>query len=227
MPMIFNRPQLEAGLLAIVAGLADAVGYVAMGGVFAANMTGNTVLAGLALGDGHLDLAARRLAPLATFFLGAMVARLLLRLFHRPAVPLLLEAAILAGVGLLPIGREPALMAVALAMGLQASAITHFGGTAVSTVVVTSTLARLAEAVLDRLWPTGRALPSTATPLLLTLTWIGYLAGAIGGVLLVRFVTWPPLLVPAGLLLVVTFQLSRGGRQQKPEKPSDAPRSGL
>src|SRR5580692_1082461 len=167
MPMIFNRPQLEAGLLAIVAGLADAVGYVAMGGVFAANMTGNTVLAGLALGDGHLDLAARRLAPLATFFLGAMVARLLLRLFHRPAVPLLLEAAVLAGVGFLPIGREPALMAVALAMGLQASAITQFGGTPVSTVVVTSTLARLAEAVLDRLWPTDRAPLGVATPLLL------------------------------------------------------------
>jgi uncharacterized membrane protein YoaK (UPF0700 family) len=225
--MIFNRPHLEAGLLAIVAGLADAVGYVAMGGVFAANMTGNTVLAGLALGDGRLDLAAKRLAPLATFFLGAMLARLLLRLFHRPAVPLLLEAAVLAGVGFLPIGHEPALMVVALAMGLQASAITHFGGTAVSTVVVTSTLARVADAVLDRLWPTGRTLPSVATPLLLTLTWIGYLAGAISGVLLVRYMTWPPLLVPAALLLVVTFQLSQGGRQQKPEKPGDGPKSGL
>jgi uncharacterized membrane protein YoaK (UPF0700 family) len=158
--MIANKPRLQAGLLTIVAGLADAVGYVAMGGVFAANMTGNTVLAGLSLGEGQLDLAAKRLAPLVTFFLGAMLARLLLRLFHRPAVPLLLEAALLAVVGLLlPFGREPALMLVALAMGLQASAITHFGGTAVSTVVVTSTLARIAEAALDRMWPTGRALP--------------------------------------------------------------------
>ena len=199
--MISNKPQLQAGLLTIVAGLADAVGYVAMGGVFAANMTGNTVLAGLALGDGHFDLAAKRLAPLITFFLGAMLARLLLRLFHRPAVPLLLEAAILAVVGLLPIGREPALMLVALTMGLQASAITHFGGTAVSTVVVTSTLARIAEAVLDRVWPTGRALPSVAMPRLLALTWIGYLLGAVGGVLLVRTVGWP-LLVPAALLVI-------------------------
>src|ERR1700734_2344699 len=122
MPMIFNRPQLESGLLAIVAGLADAVGYVAMGGVFAANMTGNTVLAGLALGDRHLDLAAQHPPPLVPFFLRAVPARLLLRLFHRLTVPLLLEAAMLAGVGLLPIGREAALMVVALAMGLQASA---------------------------------------------------------------------------------------------------------
>jgi uncharacterized membrane protein YoaK (UPF0700 family) len=225
--MILNKPQLQAFLLTIIAGLADAVGYVAMGGVFAANMTGNTVLAGLALGDGQLDLAAKRLAPLGTFFLGAMLARLLLRLFHRPAVPLLIEAALLAVIGLLPVGRESALLLVALAMGLQASAITHFGGTAVSTVVVTSTLARIADAMLDRVWPaTGRALPGVATPRLLALTWIGYLIGAIAGVLLVRAVAWP-LLVPAALLLVVTFQMSRAMRQQKPESPSGEPRPGL
>ncbi|HZY53052.1 MAG TPA: YoaK family protein [Reyranella sp.] len=199
--MIANKPQLQATLLTLVAGLADAVGYVAMGGVFAANMTGNTVLAGLSLGEGHFDLAAKRLAPLVTFFLGAMLARLLLRLFHRPAMPLLIEAALLAVVGLLPIGREPSLMLVALAMGLQASAITHFGGTSVSTVVVTSTLARIAEATLDRMWPTGRPLPSVATPRLLALTWIGYLVGAVGGVLLVGAVHWP-LLVPAALLAI-------------------------
>jgi uncharacterized membrane protein YoaK (UPF0700 family) len=202
--MIANKPQLQAGLLAIVAGLADAVGYVAMGGVFAANMTGNTVLAGLSLGEGQFDLAARRLVPLVTFFLGAMLARLLLRLFRQPAVPLLLEAALLAGVGLLPFGREPALLLVAFAMGLQASAITHFGGTSVSTVVVTSTLARIAEAMLDRLWPTGRALPSIATPRLLAITWIGYLIGAIGGVLLVHAVALP-LLVPAALLVIAVM----------------------
>jgi uncharacterized membrane protein YoaK (UPF0700 family) len=73
--------------------MADAVGYIAMGGVFAANMTGNTVLAGLALGEGQFETAARRMAPLLTFFPGAMPARLLLRLMHRPAVPLLSEGA--------------------------------------------------------------------------------------------------------------------------------------
>jgi uncharacterized membrane protein YoaK (UPF0700 family) len=202
--MIANKPQLQAGLLTIVAGLADAVGYVAMGGVFAANMTGNTVLAGLSLGEGDFDLAAKRLAPLVTFFLGSMLARLLLRLFHRSAMPLLLEAALLAAVGFLPIGPEAALLLVALAMGLQASAITHFGDTAVSTVVVTSTLARIAEAALDRMWPTGRALPSITTPRLLALTWIGYLAGAVGGVLLVRSMPWP-LVAPAALLVTAVL----------------------
>src|SRR6185312_13648089 len=91
--MIDSKPQLQAILLTIVAGLADAVGYVAMGGVFAANMTGNTVVAGLSLGEGHFDLAAKRLAPLVTFFLGAMLARLL-RLFHRPGGLLVLAVTV-------------------------------------------------------------------------------------------------------------------------------------
>jgi hypothetical protein len=47
-----------------------------------------------------------------------MLARLLLRLFHRPGVPLLLEAALLAVVGLLPVGREPAgLLVLAVTVG--------------------------------------------------------------------------------------------------------------
>jgi uncharacterized membrane protein YoaK (UPF0700 family) len=201
--MAIDKPVLQALLLTIVAGIADAVGYIVMGGVFAANMTGNTVLAGIAAAEGFHELAIQRLAPLLTFFAGAMLARLLLRLLRRPMAPLLLEAAILAVVGFLPVGREPAILIVALAMGLQASAITHFGGTAVSTVVVTSTLARIADATLDRLWPVrSHPLPSIATPGLLALTWTGYLAGAVAGTLLLHLTPWP-LLVPAGLLLVV------------------------
>jgi hypothetical protein len=52
--------------------------------------------------------------------------------------------------------------------------------------------------------PTGRALPSVATPRLLALTWIGYLAGAVGGVLLVRSTPWP-FLIPAGLLVIAVL----------------------
>ena len=82
-------------------------------------------------------------------------------------------------------------------MGLQASAITQFGGAAVSTVVVTSTLARIAEATLDRVVADR---PAAAVDrrhrALLALTWIGYLVGAVAGVLLVPVLPWP-LLVPA------------------------------
>jgi uncharacterized membrane protein YoaK (UPF0700 family) len=207
-----HHPHLQATLLAIVAGMADAVGYITMGGIFAANMTGNTVLAGISLADGHYELAARRFIPLFAFFLGAMLARLLLRLLYKPAVPLLLEAALIAVVEFLPVGREPQVMIVALAMGLQASALTHFGGTAASTVVVTSTLARMGDATLDRLWPgEKRALPRVTTPLLLSLTWLAYLGGATASGLL-SHVFAHPLVVPAGLLLVVVYLTIHTGR---------------
>jgi len=203
--LIVNQPHLQATILTIVAGMADAVGYMTMGSVFAANMTGNTVLAGIALSQGDWLGAWRHLAPLVAFFAGAMIARLLLRLLRTPTTSLLVEAALLTCVGFLPVGPEAAVLIVAMAMGVQASAITHFAGSAVSTVVVTSTMARGADAVLDRIWPGGhRAPPAVTNRRLLALTWIGYLVGAVIGALLVPVVPYP-LLVPAALLLVVLF----------------------
>src|ERR1700741_2598655 len=99
-----------------------------MGSVFAANMTGNTVLAGIALAQGHWLDAWRHLAPLIAFFARAMLSRLLLRLSPPRAAGLLIEAALLALVGFLPVVPEGAVLIVAAAMGVQASAITHFAG---------------------------------------------------------------------------------------------------
>lgn len=186
----------------MVAGIADAVGYVTMNGVFAANMTGNTVLAGIDLAKGSHLGAWNHLTPLVAFFPGAMLARVMLRLLKSPTGGLLLEAAILAVVGFLDVGKENAVMIVAFAMGLQASTITSFAGHAVSTVVVTSTLARTADGLVDRLWRgADTPMPSAANTWLLTLTWTGYLVGAvIGGLLLTA--TPYPLLVPAALLVL-------------------------
>ena len=70
-------------------------------------------------------------------------------------------------------------------------------------MVVTSTLARTADATLDRLWPTGEpTLPAVATPHLLAFTWAGYLVGAVIGALLLGVIPWP-LVVPAVLLVIV------------------------
>jgi len=199
------RDTLRATILTTIAGIADAVGYITMGGVFAANMTGNTVLAGIAAAHRHYPDAWDHLTPLLAFFIGAMLSRLLLRLSHRPAACLVVEAALLAVVGFLPTGPEVAVLILAVAMGVQASAITHFSGNAVSTVVVTSTLARTADAVLDRLWPGEKKhLPAAANLPLLALTWIGYLAGAVAGALLLAVIPYP-LLVPVALLALLLF----------------------
>jgi uncharacterized membrane protein YoaK (UPF0700 family) len=194
------RDTAQATILTLIAGIADAVGYITMGGVFAANMTGNTVLAGIAAAQRNYTDAWHHLAPLLAFFAGAMLSRLLLRLSHKPTAGLLVEAALLAVVGFLALDREVAVMIVALAMGVQASAITHFGGSAVSTVVVTSTLARTADALLDRLWAgEKKQLPAVTNLPLLGFTWMGYLVGAVAGTLLLGVMPYP-LLVPVALL---------------------------
>lgn len=203
---IARQPTLQATLLTIVAGIADAVGYITMGGVFAANMTGNTVLAGIAIGEARYADAARHLSPLVTFFIGAMLARLILRLWRKPVIAIAIEAALLAAMDFLPLGAESKVLIVAFAMGLQASAITQFGGASISTVVVTSTLARTADAALDAVLPgAAKAPPAKATPRrLLALTWLGYLAGAVAGALLLKVMPYP-LVVPAVLLVLVMF----------------------
>jgi uncharacterized membrane protein YoaK (UPF0700 family) len=194
------RDTAQATILTLIAGIADAVGYITMGGVFAANMTGNTVLAGIAAAQRNYTDAWHHLAPLLAFFAGAMLSRLLLRLSHKPTAGLLVEAALLAIVGFLTLDREVAVMIVALAMGVQASAITHFAGSAVSTVVVTSTLARTADALLDRLWAgEKKQLPAVTNLPLLGFTWMGYLVGAVAGTLLLGVMPYP-LLVPVALL---------------------------
>ena len=194
---------MQAALLTVIAGIADAVGFITMGGVFAANMTGNTVLAGIAAAQGRTLDAGRHLTPLVAFFVGAMLARLLLRLWHKPAIPLLLEALIVAVLAFLSIAMEPAVLILAFAMGLQAAGMTHFSGTAVSTVVVTSTLTRTAEATLDSIWRSQQApLHPVARPWLLVLSWTGYLAGAALGAGLLQVMA-VPLIVPAALLVIV------------------------
>ena len=191
----------------MVAGIADAVGYVTMNGVFAANMTGNTVLAGIDLAKGNHLGAWNHLTPLVAFFPGAMLARVLVRLFKGPRAAILLEAALIAVVGFLPVSEENAVMIVAFAMGLQASAITSFAGHSVSTVVVTSTLARTADAAVDRLWPgSPTPPPSAVNTWLLALTWTGYLIGAVIGGALLPVLAYP-LLVPAALLVLLLLLL--------------------
>lgn len=65
--------------LAWVGGSLDAVSYLALGHVFTANMTGNTVLLAIALGSGDLARAWRSLLAVFGFALGVAVGTGLLR----------------------------------------------------------------------------------------------------------------------------------------------------
>jgi uncharacterized membrane protein YoaK (UPF0700 family) len=180
-------------VLCTACGIVDAVGFVRHG-IFAANMTGNTVLLGLSVAHAEWAHALERALPLVAFFLGSMLARLLLSWTgKRPWIPLLCEAALIGLALVLLSSSTLSLALIAFAMGMQASAVTQFSGVTLSTVVITSTMARIAEAFADRLSALAPRSGASATPSatlaatpparpplgLYMLTWVCYLSGAL------------------------------------------------
>jgi uncharacterized membrane protein YoaK (UPF0700 family) len=211
-PAARSEPAI-ALLLCAVAGYADAVGYLQMG-VFAANMTGNSVLLAIGLAQAQWALSAERAVTVGCFFAGAVLGRVLLRLAgQRPSAPLLAEA-LLLGTAL---WAEPqhalSLWLMAAAMGVQASAMTRFNGAALSTVVMTSTLARLAHSVADALVaPFGMKPPAGTEPVRLLLgTWLAYALGAaLATLLLPRLLA--PLWPTVALLCLLCAAMAWKGR---------------
>jgi len=165
-----SRQGSALGALAAAAGVLDAASYLGLGQVFTANMTGNTVLLGVALAQGSGGAALRSAVALAAFvagvalgvFVGATVRRPSWALVSRLALPLelLALAALLAGwlaLGTAGAGARVGLIALAaLAMGLQSAAARAAGPQGVATTYVTGTLTNaIARAVGRRHWPCG------------------------------------------------------------------------
>src|SRR5579862_2124319 len=93
----------RAGILCLVAGFVDAYGYLALGHVFAANMTGNTVLLGIAAAEGDGGRTLTYAVTLIAFLCGALLASLAIRRYGKRPLVLLGVALLLAGVPFLPL----------------------------------------------------------------------------------------------------------------------------
>jgi uncharacterized membrane protein YoaK (UPF0700 family) len=172
----WHTPWLRAGLLCGIAGFVDAVGYVDLGGVFAANMTGNTVLLAMSVAQGQWANTLVYVITLTSFSAGVAVAYLLEAKHLR--VPLLIEALLIMGVALVAPGKTAALVMLAGAMGLQAASMTRFGTVTISTVVVTSVIVRIVEGGVSRKKPPDIAL----TMPVLAAAWSAYAIGAAASV---------------------------------------------
>jgi uncharacterized membrane protein YoaK (UPF0700 family) len=146
-------------LLTWVAGTIDAIGYLALGHVFTANMTGNAVLLGIAVGQGQGLAAIRSLVALAGFVFGVGVGALLAfragtpanlrRAFLGSAVA---EAFVLAGFALVfhfpGIPRNQTTLYIlivlsAVAMGIQSAAVRRLNLPGIATTVITVTITSL------------------------------------------------------------------------------------
>ena len=146
-------------VLTWAAGSVDAISYLGLGHVFTAMMTGNTVLLGLAIGQGQVLAALRSVIALAGFCLGAAVGAFIVERDEKredwpPVVTgaLALEAVTL---GLFTIAwfltdtpRSAGMLHVlillsGLAMGIQAVAVRHLGVPGIATTYITGTLTSL------------------------------------------------------------------------------------
>ncbi|MFE1442600.1 YoaK family protein [Streptomyces sp. NPDC058739] len=179
-------------VLTAVSGLVDAVGYLALGQVFVANMTGNVVLLGFALaGDDRVSALGSAVA-LGTFLAGAVTGGRIATRFaaHRGrlfAVGTAAETALVAvalavlvssgariGTGV----RYTLIVCLGTAMGLQSAVARRLGVPDLTTTVLTQTLTGLAADPGEA----GGGPPRPGRRLLAVLT---MLLGALAGGLLV------------------------------------------
>jgi uncharacterized membrane protein YoaK (UPF0700 family) len=189
-------------LLACAAGSVDAVSYMELGRVFTANMTGNTVLLGLALVEAESAAALRSALALVGFLVGSALGAWIVERGRvggawplTVTVVLALEWVILtvfaiswqfASSVVSPPGDRATLVVLsAFAMGLQSAAARHLDVSGIATTYITGTLTSLAPrllgwlsfiiAKLSFLQPTRPAQGAG----LLAAVWLVYLGGAV------------------------------------------------
>jgi uncharacterized membrane protein YoaK (UPF0700 family) len=168
--------------LTAAAGWIDALAYTALGHVFTANMTGNLVLLGLAVGTAQPGSAARSAVALGGFAAGALLASALTRDVAgdwpgRVTAALGIEAAALvtftalwwAGAGI-----DPLIALSAVGMGIQSAAVRRLAVAGVATTFVTGTLTSLMAGLAALRPSSGWALQATVLAALLA----GATAGA-------------------------------------------------
>lgn len=198
-------PVRFAALLCAIAGCVDALGYLALDGIFAANMTGNSVLLAIAASHRAWPTMIAQLATLLAFFTGAACGSLLRRCFAQPGAAFLIAALLVAIVPwVIGASHLAAICLLAIAMGLQAASMNRFGGVGLQTVVVTSTIVQFSGELLARIWPGAPAERAHAPSSLLLhgVAWTAYGLGAVIGALALDHLE-SAFLVPACLLALV------------------------
>jgi len=148
MPLLFG--------LTFVSGLIDAASFLRLGHVFVANMTGNVVLLGFAIGGAKDISIVGSLIAIAFFMLGALVGGRLSRRHSDDGAHLLWETT-LAKIALMLAAAMTAwfwvagdmlgyvvIAVLAVSMGLQNAAVRSIGVPDMTTTVLTQTITGLA-----------------------------------------------------------------------------------
>lgn len=229
---------LLAAFLTWMAGFVDAVGYLSLGQIYTANMSGNSVAVGIHAVSGEWTETLRRFLPVIAYFAGLLYCRLLIaygasRQIRRIAtltlaceIALLIPVCLAAG-PIAPVLSWTFVGLLAGAMGVQNATLTHFSNLTVHTGFVTGTLVKCAEHmasylawIWDQIWrkkrPVFEVLARSNEQNVLTkgawlaLIWVAYVIGACFGAFGQHLYRFRSLLVPiVGLICVGVMDLYR------------------
>ena len=140
-----------AAMLAALAGMVDAIGYLHLKGLFVSFMSGNSTELAVALGQGDLDRAAKIAELIALFVLGAAAGQMLADFagrWHMTGV-LIGVALLLTMAAVLSTTPEP----MVFAMGALNASMRRAGNIPVSLTFVTGVLVRFGQGLGNFLDP--------------------------------------------------------------------------
>ncbi|MBD1551181.1 YoaK family protein [Pseudomonas typographi] len=161
--------------LSILAGMVDAIGFVAVGD-FVSFMSGNTTRLALALGQGDGPGALRIGALIGTFIIGNAAGVLVGKASGKRAWPLLACIALLLGAAG-GIATAWGLILAVMAMGMINTVVEHVNGLPIGLTYVTGALSRFGRGVGR--WLAGERRSGWKVQLV---PWAGMFAGAVLGV---------------------------------------------
>jgi uncharacterized membrane protein YoaK (UPF0700 family) len=202
-----GAPALLAAALAFSAGFADSQSYVSWH-LFGANMTGNTVLFGIAATTGDRARAIAVLAPILCFVVGCGLATILLGVSQ--GICFVVEALVLAAAAFSE--QSPGQLAlISLAMGVQNATVNTFGSVRANTSFITGNYERLGQAVV-RMIAAKAGANERDTLIVVTPLLFSYAAGAaLAAILLMHHVPHILLFVVA-LIAAIGFAKRAGTR---------------
>ena len=188
-----------AASLSVLAGMTDAIGFMATGD-FVSFMSGNTTRLAVAISDADLPLIGRLFALVIAFVCGNALGIVVCRFSGRRAVTLLLLLAALLGVSAaLPAAwQTEALLVGILAMGMLNAVVEQVNGLPIGLTYVTGALSRFGRG-LGR-WMIGERASGWRVQLV---PWTGMFVGAVLGALLEQRMGLSALYFSAALAFLV------------------------
>lgn len=165
--------------LSILAGMTDAIGFLATGD-FVSFMSGNTTRMAVAVSVGDFESLFRLAVAIACFVFGNAFGVILARRLRRRAAPLLAVVGVLLAIAALPVLWAPLAVVLAIiGMGMLNAVVEQVNGLPIGLTYVTGALSRFGRG-LGR-WIMGERRSGWRIQLV---PWAGMLLGAVVGALL-------------------------------------------